>query len=139
MNGASDDVGVGIRIRHDDSGFSLIEVLVSALILAIAATGVFEGFDVASRASGRNRARSSAATLAEQDQERLRAMPVSALDGLDSARDVKVCTGSSGGCITYHVHSQSEWVADAGSGASCTSSGRQGYNLHITSTVTRRL
>src|SRR4051812_4337123 len=58
--------------RSNESGFAMIEVIVSAAVLAMLALAVLSGIDGASRATGREKARSVAATLAEQDQERLR-------------------------------------------------------------------
>ena len=46
----------------------LIEVMVGALILAITTTAVLNGLDGAQKTGGRNKARSVAAALAEQDQ-----------------------------------------------------------------------
>ena len=57
--------------RHQD-GFALIEVIVSAAILAVVALAVLSGLDGASASSARERARAVSASLAEQDQERLR-------------------------------------------------------------------
>ena len=57
----------------------LIEVMVGALILAITTTAVLNGLDGAQKTGGRNKARSVAAALAEQDQERMRSMPVADL------------------------------------------------------------
>ncbi len=48
-------------------------------MLAITTTAVLNGLDGAQKTGGRNKARSVAAALAEQDQERMRAMPVSDL------------------------------------------------------------
>ncbi len=59
--------------RQED-GFALIEVIVSAAILAVIALAVLSGLDGAGQASARERARSQASALAEQDQERLRTM-----------------------------------------------------------------
>ena len=57
----------------------LIEVMIGALILAITTTAVLNGLDGAQKTGGRNKARSVAAALAEQDQERMRSMPVAQL------------------------------------------------------------
>ena len=66
------------RSTRSEAGFALIEVIVSAAVLAIVALAVLSGIDAASSSSGREKARAVAASLAEQDQERLRAMPVDA-------------------------------------------------------------
>src|ERR1700748_159744 len=66
------------RMRSE-SGFALLEAVVSAAVLAMVALAVLAGIDGASASSGREKARNVAATLAESDQERLRATPVAAL------------------------------------------------------------
>ena len=55
----------------DPTGFALVEALAAAAILAFMALGVLAGLDGASSSSGREKARSTASALAEQDQERL--------------------------------------------------------------------
>ena len=65
--------------RNSESGFALIEVIVSAAVLAIMAMAVLSGIDAASNSSAREKARAVAASLAEQDQERMRAMSVETL------------------------------------------------------------
>ena len=62
-----------IRLRLSDArGFAMIEAIAAATLLVIVALGVLRGLDVANRSSGREKARSTAAALTEQDQERLR-------------------------------------------------------------------
>ena len=60
-----------LRLRQD-SGFAMIEAIVAATLMVIVALGVLRGLDSAQRSSGREKARSAAAALTEQDQERLR-------------------------------------------------------------------
>ena len=69
-------------------GFTLIEVMVSGLLVVIVALAVLAGLDGASRASGASKAKSTAASLAQQDQERLRGMKPSDLMALDQSRPV---------------------------------------------------
>ena len=59
------------RLRND-SGFAMIEALVASVLLVVVALGVLKGLDTAQRSSGREKARSTAAALTEQDQEQLR-------------------------------------------------------------------
>ena len=68
-----------LRALRPERGSMLIEVMVGALILAITTTAVLSGIDGAQKTGGRNKARSVAAALAEQDQERMRALPVADL------------------------------------------------------------
>src|SRR5256885_10015729 len=131
-----DDRVVPVRLRHDDSGFSLMEVLVSALLVALVATFVMTSFSTASHSSGRSKARGTAASLAQQDQERLRAMSVTNLSSVNSSRTVNVCGDTSGGCIPYTVASRADWVADNSGASTCAVSAARAYNVQITSTVT---
>ena len=57
----------------------LVEVMVGAVVLAIVTTALLNGIDGAQSQGTTNKARSTAAALAEQDQERLRALPVATL------------------------------------------------------------
>src|SRR3954471_13613438 len=62
------------RLRREQSGFALIEVMMSALIVAIVSVGVLAGIDASSATSGSNKARGIAASIAQDDQERMRSM-----------------------------------------------------------------
>jgi type II secretory pathway pseudopilin PulG len=119
------------RPRDGEAGFALVEVIVSAAVLAMVALAVLAGVDAAGRSSGREKARSVAVGLAEQDQERLRALP---------AVDVEVAGGSSSVALngaTYTVLSTIEWVNDATGGTpSCDNDGKVASYLRITSKVT---
>jgi Tfp pilus assembly protein PilV len=73
-------------VRPDaDDGFLLIEVLISALLVALIVVATFNGFDVANRVTADQRHHDQAALLAAQSQEQLRSDPASALDTLESA------------------------------------------------------
>jgi Tfp pilus assembly protein PilV len=117
---------------RSEAGFALIEVLVSAALLTVVAGGVLAGIDGPSAISGRNEARTQASDLAQQDQERMRAMPVSALIGYSNTRSVTV------GSQTYSVNSTAVWIRDANDTNSCTVPGNStsGDYLKITSRVT---
>ncbi|MEA2269722.1 MAG: hypothetical protein QOC64_2332 [Solirubrobacteraceae bacterium] len=115
----------------DESGFALIEVLVSAALLAIIAAGLFGAFDGSGKVSGALKARAIAASLAQDDQERLRSLPVAQLSNLRAAPYPVAVEG-----ISYTVASRADWVADASSSTSCASNGAAADYLKITSTVT---
>jgi prepilin-type N-terminal cleavage/methylation domain-containing protein len=124
------------RRARQQSGFALIEVIVSAAVLALVALAVLSGIDGAMSSTGREKARSIAATLAEKDQERLRTMPVEQLAtyGLATAGyDVS-------GAGHFDVQSKVEWVRDATGGTvSCANDNQDADYLHITSTVTSNI
>ena len=124
------------RPARSERGFALIEVIVSAAVLALVALAVLSGVDGANSASGREKARSVAASLAERDQERLRSMPVEALAvyGAPAAQVLNV------GGANYNIASKVEWVRDSTGGTvSCANDDKQADYLHITSTVTSNI
>jgi type II secretory pathway pseudopilin PulG len=118
--------------RHrSEAGFALLEVIVSAAVLAIVAVAVLAGIDGAQSSTGREKARSVAANLAEQDQERLRSLQVDSLADYSEERTVDV-DGSN-----YKVVSTGTWVRDdTGGTVSCQNNSKQADYLQITSTVT---
>jgi Tfp pilus assembly protein PilV len=114
-----------------EHGVTLVETLISAAILIVVLFSVLATIDTASSTTAVNRARTVAAALAEQDQERMRGMRATDLSNYHVTRAVP----QSG--VTYTVESRSEWVRDATSGAeSCTANARQADYMRITSTVT---
>jgi Tfp pilus assembly protein PilV len=117
-----------------EAGFALVETLVSAALLVVIALALLAGADRATSTAGQNRARSTAAAIAEQDQERMRSMPVTALSNYHPlARTVPA------GAVNYSVASRADWVRDStATTASCTDTGQADY-LRITSTVTSNI
>src|ERR1700721_1479764 len=67
-----------------ERGDTLIEIVVSALIVGLIVVGTFTGFRVINRASADPRHHSQASLLASQSQEQLRSDPATALDTLES-------------------------------------------------------
>jgi hypothetical protein len=98
------------------------------------ALGVLRGLDVAGHSSGREKARSAAAALTEQDQERLRSFRAVDLANYDEERTVYV------NGVKYTVNSQVDWVRDSTGGTqSCNNSATQADYMRITSTTTSNL
>jgi Tfp pilus assembly protein PilV len=113
-----------------ERGWALLETLVSAVLLVVVALAVMSSMDVASRTSAANKGRTVASSLAEQDQERMRAMTIQQLSNYHTTADPLV------GANTYHVDSRSEWVNDTtGNVASCSDTGQASY-VRISTTVT---
>ncbi len=117
------------RLASED-GFALIEVLAAAVLLIVVTLASLSVFDAAAKTSGASKARSVAANLAEQDQERMKGMTAVELSNYHESNDV-----SPGGTATYSVSSRADWVRDAGGIQSCTTSDSQADYLRITSTV----
>src|ERR1700683_4005614 len=63
-------------------GFTLIEVIVSSLMVALIVVGTFTGFQVADQSTAHDRLQDVAAVLAAQSQDQLRSAPASALEAL---------------------------------------------------------
>ncbi|HZV75707.1 MAG TPA: hypothetical protein VFF79_18510 [Conexibacter sp.] len=117
-------------LQHDESGFGLIEVVVSAMLLVLVASGVYLGLDGASATSGINKHRSQATEIAQQDQDRMRAMAVTELSNYRATATTTV------GPLTYTVASSASWITDDTGTASCTSGQAKAHYLRIASSVT---
>jgi Tfp pilus assembly protein PilV len=126
---------VRFHTRSNQTGFALIEVIASAAVLGLVTLAVYGGYNATLHSSGRERARAVAASLAEQDQERLRSFrPTDLANYTAPPRIVKVppVTG-----VPYTVTSTVDWISDAADGvSSCTSTANLEDYLRITSTVT---
>lgn len=117
---------------RSESGFAIIEAVVSSAVLAIIALAVLAGIDAASSSTGREKARAVAASLAEQDQERLRGMTVNQLSALPATQPPVTVDG-----VDYQISSKARWVTDDSGGTpACGNSSKNNEYLHITSTVT---
>ena len=120
---------VRARLARED-GFGIIEVLVSALVIALAAVGTFAALDSATATSGLNKARSVASSLAQADQERLRSMPPASIATLAPTTTKTVDSR------VFTIASSAEWVADRSGTPSCSSADGKADYLKITSSVT---
>jgi Tfp pilus assembly protein PilV len=101
----------GQRLRllaHREGGFMLIEVMVSALLVAILAAGVFTGFEAATRSTAEERHGTQAQGLAEEDLARMRSMTISDLSDLQHQTRTVTVDGSS-----YTINSRTEYLTDA--------------------------
>lgn len=131
---------VGARMPGAQDGFMLIETIMSALLVALIAVGVYAGIDGPAATSAANQQRSVAATLAEQDQESLRAMPVTSLSNYQNQYTKQACSDGSnppcnnGRTIAYTINSSAQW-ATSSTGALACGSTTADY-LKLTSQVT---
>jgi Tfp pilus assembly protein PilV len=123
------------RLRiSDDRGFAMVEAIVAAMLLVMVALGVLKGLDTAQESSGREKARSTAAALTEQDQERLRSFRAVDLANYDETRTITVNN------VDYTVQSQVDWIRDSTGGTqSCNNSATQADYMRITTTTTSNL
>lgn len=114
----------------DQSGSILVEVLVSAIMVVIVAVGVFAAFDTATRATGEERNRARAHSLAQADLSRMRTMRISDLSNLNQTR-----TLTQDG-TEYTIVSRGEFQTDATGTASCDPGTASADYIKISSTVT---
>ena len=114
-----------------EEGFALIEVLVSALILAIVAAGVMALLQATTRSAADERRHAEAYAIAQEDQARLRSMRLSALNRLEQTRPVSVDGNE------FTVKSQGVFVNNTqGQPSSCTAGETSADYVRITSTTT---
>ena len=112
-----------------EDGFIIIEVLVSAVILAIVAGAVLTLISATTRSAASGRTHSTAYGLAQEDQARLRALRISTLNGLDEPNEETI------GGTTYTIESTGTFVNNSTGTVSCTESNASADYVEITSTV----
>jgi len=103
-----------------EEGITLIEVMISALMVGFIAIATFNGFDAANRATTGERLQSQATLLAAQSQEALRSDSAKVLDRIEeSSHTYKQTVGGE----TYTITESDRWVADNNQNASCSANG----------------
>lgn len=108
-----------------EEGFTLIEVMASALIVVLIAAGVAQALIATTHFSGVQRFRAQADAVAQQDEERMKGLSDQQLDNLDQTRTVTE-DGTQ-----FTVHSTATFV-DAAGGSSCQSGTAAYYKLTST-------
>jgi Tfp pilus assembly protein PilV len=122
-----------MRIKQNP-GFAMIEAVVAMAVLAMISVGVLAGLDAAQRSSGREKARSVAAALTEQDQERMRSFRAVDLANYDVTRNVTVNN------VSYSINSTADWVRDSTGGTqSCSNNATQADYMRVTTVTTSNL
>lgn len=112
-----------------EDGFTIIEVLVTAIVVVLVLTATFGGLSAAGRAGAEQRRHAESYAVAQKDQARLRALRISQLNGLDETRIVTV------GGTDYEVHSTGQFVNDMTGTASCEEGTNSSDYISITSEV----
>jgi Tfp pilus assembly protein PilX len=118
------------RIRSEERGYAVVEIVVSSLLLVTTAVGVFGAFDAATRTSAEERHRARAHAIAEADLSRMRALRISDLSNLNETRTV-----TQDGTV-YTILSRAQFVTDATGTASCETGVASADYLQVSSTVT---
>ncbi|HEX6667188.1 MAG TPA: type II secretion system protein [Solirubrobacterales bacterium] len=116
--------------RSSESGFVLLEVLVSAAVVVIASAGVMTLMQATVATQSDQRHGAEAYALAQEDQARMASKRLSQLNHLDETRVITVNK------TEFKVRSQGIFVNDTTSTVSCGSGTSSGDYVQITSIVT---
>jgi Flp pilus assembly pilin Flp len=122
------------RLRRDEDGFALLEVIVSAALLAVMVVAVFTTFDVVNRVSGQEKARAVAGSLAQREVELMRALPVATLAQI--ANTTQAPATKTVDDINYTITRRAEWLARGANATSCSSDSAGTDYMKVVSTVT---
>jgi len=115
---------------RSEAGDTLIEVLISAILIAAIVIATLSGLDSTNHATALSRARSQADVLAQQAQDRLRAEPILKLSELNRTETIK----QSG--TVYTIATTAAYRSDRTATASCTTSGASPDYIETRSKVT---
>jgi Tfp pilus assembly protein PilV len=129
------------RMRRDEGGVALIEVLVSALVLMIVAAGAFKAFDATTRATAQERYRARANDLAQSDLERIRSLPYACPQTNPSCSFsiVSLITPQSRNVVqdgtTYTIVSRAQFLTETPTTSTCATGPDSRDYLQISTTV----
>ncbi|HKZ12363.1 MAG TPA: hypothetical protein VJL81_00815 [Solirubrobacterales bacterium] len=118
------------KASSGEDGFIIIEVLVSALILAIVAGAVLTLITVTTRSAASARNHSVAYGLAQEDQARMRTLRISTLKAENKVVSEPTVNGTK-----FKVESKAFFVNNKSGTASCTEQNASTDYVEITSTV----
>ncbi len=134
LPGDRPDAGARVQLGSQE-GFLLIEVIISAMLVAIIVIGTFNGFDVLTRSSAEQRRHDEAALLAAESQQKMRSESASTLLGFTNGENSYSATVA--GTIFTIVQKASFGNGSAETGCSASESSKgQGAYILISSTVT---
>src|SRR5271165_6690823 len=117
-------------------GFLLVEVIVSALLVALIVVATFNGFDVVNRAQAEDRAHDQAVILAAESQEQLRTDPVSTLQALETTPHTYTQTVNGTSYEITQEAAPSNGSANTTGCSAIETTKQTGANVEITSKVT---
>jgi Tfp pilus assembly protein PilV len=116
---------------HAESGFAIVEVLISGMIAVIAATGIFALMQTSIHSAGDQRNRTQAYALAQEDQARMRAMRIPAFKTMSTLPRPVTIEGTK-----YEITSKATYVNDQTGLASCGNGTSTADYIKISSEVT---
>lgn len=122
-------------LRHDDRGFLMVEILVSAAILIVVSLAAFMVMDQNDKLAGDNQRRAIAANMVQAEMERVRSLPIEDVARLSGTTTV---IGPGGPKDEYYLTSKTRWITDNADEPNCaTRSGGLDY-MRLTTVVSWR-
>lgn len=118
------------RAAGEERGAFLVESLVAAVLLVILSLGFLSAIDTAARTSGQSERRAAAASLAQEDIERMRALKPRDLAQTTTSRTQTVRG------VSYTIVSRAVWIDDTTDSVTCPSGATRTDYLKVSSTVT---
>jgi Tfp pilus assembly protein PilV len=127
-----------------DGGFALIEVIISAMLVAIIVIATLTGFESVGRATADERFHDQAALLLSEAQEALRSDPANAFDALvaetkaNEPHTYTVILHGGSGSETYTVTQSAVYVESTAQAIACSTGSKAtpALNIQVTSSVT---
>jgi Tfp pilus assembly protein PilV len=120
-------VGSPRRRLAAETGDTLIEVLISALLIVVVVVASLFGINSANRATALDRARSQADALAQQDEDELHSEPVEKISELTKTHAAYLQEVTNGG-THFTIESTATYISTETGKASCTSTiAKAGY------------
>jgi Tfp pilus assembly protein PilV len=124
---------IGPRSLASERGDTLIEVLISAVLIAGIIVATLTGLDSTNKATSLQRARSQADALAQQDEDRLRSIPIAELKKLEEAPKTLPITE---GGTKYEVTSSAKYIVDNAATTNCATTAPSAEYIQTISSVT---
>jgi Tfp pilus assembly protein PilV len=116
-------------------GDTLIEVVISAMLLAVIVVGTLTGLNSANRATSQQRARSQADALAQEEEEQFRSQPIAKLSELSITHEAVVHEVDASG-TKYVITSTAQYKNDTTATSSCSASTPEASYIQTSSVVT---
>jgi Tfp pilus assembly protein PilV len=124
---------IGRRSLVSERGDTLIEVLISAVLIAGIIIATLTGLDSTNKATALQRARSQADALAQQDEDRLRSLPIAELKKLEEKPFPQTITE---GGTKYEVTSSAKYIVDNAATTNCATTAPSAEYIQTISSVT---
>ncbi len=129
-------------IARREDGLTLIEVVITALLVALIVIATLTGFQDVNRVSADERFHDEAAMLAAQSQAQLRSDPASVLDALEGASEHRHSYTTKVDGNLYTIAQEATYIDESKTGSDCLataaaeSTKNEGDYLRVTSRVT---